>query len=49
MKFYRPTKAYSVACEWGEIGDIHLSEVYAIIDRELFAWYRKNGWKKPLR
>jgi hypothetical protein len=49
MKFYRPTKAYSAACEWGELGDIHLSEVSAIIDEELFEFYRKNGWSKPYR
>ncbi|NIO03998.1 MAG: hypothetical protein GTN74_05105 [Proteobacteria bacterium] len=46
MKFYRPTKAYSMACPEGEIGDIHLSEINAIIDRELFEFYRKNGWRK---
>lgn len=47
MKFYKPTKAYSVACEWGEVGDIHVSEISAIIDKELFAWYAKHGWVKP--
>lgn len=48
MKYYRPTRAYSAACEFGEIGDIHLSEVSAIIDKELFEWYKDNGWVKPL-
>jgi hypothetical protein len=35
MKFYRPTKAYSVTWPEGEHGDIDLREIYAIIDREL--------------
>jgi hypothetical protein len=46
MKYYRPTHAYSVACPEGEIGDIHLSEVDAIIDGELFEYYRENGWQR---
>jgi hypothetical protein len=49
MRFYRPTRAYSMACEWGEVGDIHLSEISAIIDRELFQWFKENGWTKPSR
>jgi hypothetical protein len=47
MKYYRPTKAYSSACLWGEIGDIHVSEISVIIDKELFDWYKSNGWSKP--
>jgi hypothetical protein len=49
MRFYRPTKAYSVACERGEMGDIHLSDISTIINRELFDWYMQNGWAKPWR
>jgi Ni,Fe-hydrogenase I large subunit len=48
MKYYRPSKAYSSACEWGEVGDINLSEISAIIDAELFNWYKDNRWAKPL-
>jgi hypothetical protein len=47
MKFYRPSKCYSVVCPEGEIGDVHLSEIDAIIDQELFAFYRENGWRRP--
>lgn len=47
MRFYRPSKCYSLACEWGEIGDVHLSEVSAIIDKELFEYYQENGWRRP--
>jgi len=48
MKYYRLTKCYSAACPEGEIGDIHLSDVDAIIDGILFEYYKKNGWVKPL-
>lgn len=44
MTFFRPTRCYSMACPEGEVGDTHLSEVDAIIDRELFEYYRENGW-----
>ncbi|MBW1731415.1 MAG: hypothetical protein JRJ75_11075 [Deltaproteobacteria bacterium] len=44
MRFFRPTRCYSMACPEGEVGDTHLSEVDAIIDRELFEHYRENGW-----
>jgi hypothetical protein len=44
MRFYKPTKCYSMACPEGELGDTHLSDVDAIIDRELFEHYRENGW-----
>jgi len=44
MRFYRPSRCYSMACPEGEIGDVHLSEVDAIIDPELFDYYRENGW-----
>jgi hypothetical protein len=49
MRYYRPTKCYSVACPEGEIGDIHLSTISAIIDQELFGFYQENGWSKPRR
>ena len=48
MRFYRPTRCYSAACPAGETGDVHLSEVAAIIDPELFEYYRGNGWRKPI-
>ena len=46
MRFYRPTKCYSKACPEGDVGDIHLSEVDAIIDTRLFEYYRQNGWRE---
>ena len=47
MRFYRFTRCFSWACPDGEIGDTHLSDVDAIIDRELFKYYKDNGWQKP--
>ena len=46
MKFYKPCRAFSVACEFGEMGDVHLSDIDAIIDKDLFEWYGENGWVK---
>jgi hypothetical protein len=47
MRFYRFTRCFSWACPEGEMGDTHLSDVDAIIDRELFEYYKENGWQKP--
>ena len=47
MKHYRLTKAYSAACEWGEIGDTHVSDMDALIDKELFDYYKEHGWMPP--
>ena len=47
MRYYRPSRAYSVACPMGEVGDVHLSEIDAVIDSELFDWYKQHGWTKP--
>lgn len=49
MKNYRFTKCYSQACECGEYGDVHISEVDAVLDPLLFSWYAKHGWRKPER
>ena len=49
MKYYRPTRCYSEVCPEGEIGDIHLSEIDAITDPELFSFYQENGWRRPKR
>ncbi len=47
MRYYKPTRCFSQACEWGEIGDIHVSQISAIIDEQLFTFYKENGWTKP--
>ena len=47
MRFYKPVKAYSVACPMGEGGDLHLSDIDAVIDKRLFNWYKQHNWVKP--
>jgi hypothetical protein len=49
MKYYKPTRAFSDACPQGELGDLHLSEVDAIIDPELFEYYQEHNWRPPSR
>jgi hypothetical protein len=49
MRYYRPSKCYSAACEWGEAGDTHLSSIDAIIEGELFDFYKSNKWRKPYK
>ena len=46
MRQYRFTKFYSMACPWGEMGDTHVSEVHALLDPELFSWYKQHNWTK---
>jgi hypothetical protein len=47
MKYYRPSHAFSVACPMGEYGDVHLSEIDAIMGKDLFNFYQENDWVKP--
>lgn len=42
---YRLCKAYSVACSYGEMGDIHLSVIERIISKEEFDKARTRGWR----
>ena len=36
MRYYRPSRCFSIYCESGEVGDVHISEIDAIIDPQLF-------------
>ena len=36
MRYFRPSKAYSTICPNGEIGDVHLSTILAVIDKKFF-------------
>jgi hypothetical protein len=49
MRYYRLTNAHSVACSEGEIGDIHVSDIDAIIDKELFKYYQDQNWSPLTR
>ena len=44
MKHYRLTRCFSVACPEGEIGDVHVSSVQLLIDKETFELARLTGW-----
>jgi len=45
LKHYRLCRAYSVACPQGEMGDIHVSTIDALLSRELFDTARQRGWR----
>lgn len=36
---------YSIACPNGEIGDVHISVISAIIDKDQFEQAREDGWQ----
>lgn len=44
MQHYRFGRHYSVCCEDGELGDVHVSSIAAIISREAFEAARALGW-----
>lgn len=41
---YRFTKSYSIVCDDGELGSVHLSVVYKKLSREQFEGLRAKGW-----
>lgn len=45
---YRLAQAYSEACPEGEVGDVHISTVAAILTREEFEWAKAKGWPASL-
>ena len=42
---YRFCRCSSVACPEGELGDVHVSAILSVIDRELFEGAREKGWR----
>jgi len=44
MKHYRFGRHYSVCCEDGELGDVHVSSIAALLSREAFESARALGW-----
>lgn len=42
---YRLCKAYSVACLYGEMGDVHVSSIERIISKEEFKAAELRGWQ----
>jgi hypothetical protein len=47
LKHYRLCRAYSMACPQGEMGDIHVSSIEALISQEKFSEAREKGWRPP--
>ena len=47
MKYYKFTRSYSVACEEGELGDIHVSMILAFVTKEYFLAMKEAGWGPP--
>lgn len=43
-RHYRFCKCFSVVCEDGEMGDVHVSQIALIISEETFLRYREKGW-----
>jgi hypothetical protein len=41
---YRFTRCHSIACPEGELGDIHVSVVHAVVSRTIFEKARAAGW-----
>ena len=49
MKHYRLSRCFSVACPEGEMGDVHVSTVLFLIDKESFELARLAGWPSLTR
>jgi hypothetical protein len=45
---YRFTRAYSIGCPEGELGDMHLSRIRAKITPEFMALVEAQGWTLPM-
>lgn len=44
MSNYRFCDCYSVACPYGEKGDVHVSTIGLKIDRAVFEKFKEKGW-----
>jgi len=44
MANYRFCECYSVACPYGERGDVHVSTIGKKIDENVFTRFKQNGW-----
>ena len=45
LEHYRLCRGYSVACRDGEMGDIHVSQIDALLSKEEFQEAKRRGWK----
>ena len=44
MKHYRLSRCFSVACPEGEIGDVHVSSIRSLLEKETFELARRSHW-----
>ncbi len=47
MKYYRFGRHHSIVCEDGELGDLHVSTVLAVITEEFYQAVKQSNWSLP--
>ena len=45
LRQYRFCRCFSVACPEGEVGDVHVSTILAVVSRAFFEAMRQEGWQ----
>ena len=45
LRHYRFCRCFSVACPEGELGDVHVSTILAVVSRAFFEAMRQAGWQ----
>ena len=45
LRHYRFCRCFSVACPEGEVGDVHVSTLVCLVNREFFEAMRREGWQ----
>jgi len=45
LRHYRFCRCFSVACPEGEVGDVHVSTILAVVSRAFFEAMRQAGWQ----
>jgi len=48
LRHYRFCRCHSVACPEGELGDVHVCTILALVSRQLFEQVRRAGWEIEL-
>jgi len=48
LRHYRFCRCFSVACPEGELGDVHVCTILALLSRQLFEEVRRAGWEIEL-
>jgi len=48
MKYFRPTRCFSIMCPEGKYGDVHVSSIDMIVSKETFEKAKNNDWPNDL-